>query len=53
VSYDPDDISELFSEDVAYRYHACDEPIVGRMLSSHPARETAPGDASTRDAPGT
>ena len=29
-AYDPDDVSGLFSEDVAYRYHPYDEPIVGR-----------------------
>ena len=30
ISYDRDDIAALFSEDVAYRYHPYDEPIVGR-----------------------
>jgi hypothetical protein len=30
MSYDPDDVSGLFTEDVAYRYHPYDEPIVGR-----------------------
>jgi hypothetical protein len=28
--YDRDEIAALFSEDVAYRYHPYDEPIVGR-----------------------
>ena len=30
LSYDPDDIGALFSEDVAYRYHPYENPIVGR-----------------------
>ena len=30
MSYGPDDVSGLFSEDVAYRYPPNDEPIVGR-----------------------
>ena len=30
MSYDPEAISALFSEDIAYRYHPHDEPIVGR-----------------------
>ena len=30
MSYDPDAIANLFSEDVAYRYHPNGEPIVGR-----------------------
>ena len=30
LSYDPAEIAALFSEDVAYRYHPYDEPIVGR-----------------------
>jgi hypothetical protein len=30
ITYEPDDIVRLFSEDVAYRYQPCDEPIVGR-----------------------
>jgi len=29
-SYDPGAIGDLFSEDVAYRYHPYDEPIRGR-----------------------
>jgi hypothetical protein len=60
-SYDPDDIAALFSEDVAYRYHPYDEPVVGRdaVVASwlgedgpdRPDGEVA--GASTRDAPGT
>lgn len=54
MSYDPDDIAGLFSEDVAYRYHPYDEPIVGRAtVVASWLGESAPGDASTRDAPGT
>jgi hypothetical protein len=54
ISYDPRDISELFSEDVAYRYHAYDEPIVGRdaVVASWLGEDTS-GKASTRDLPGT
>lgn len=54
MSYRPDDVSGLFSEDVAYRYHPYDEPIVGRdaVVASWLGR-SAPDDASTRDAPGT
>ena len=29
-SYDRDDIAALFAEDVAYRFHPYDEPLVGR-----------------------
>ena len=55
LSYDPDDVSGLFSEDVAYRYHPYDEPIVGRdsVVASWLGEGDASGDASTRDAPGT
>ena len=54
MSYDPDDVSGLFSADVAYRYHPYDEPIVGRdAVVASWLGETSSGDASTRDAPGT
>jgi hypothetical protein len=54
LSYDPDDISDLFSEDVAYRYHPYDEPIVGRdAVVASWLEEDESGMASTRDAPGT
>jgi hypothetical protein len=54
LSYDPDDVSALFSEDVAYRYHPYDEPIVGRVaVVASWLGEDASDDASTRDAPGT
>jgi hypothetical protein len=53
-SYDPEDVSGLFSEDVAYRYHPYDEPIVGRdSVVASWLGEGDSGDASTRDAPGT
>ena len=29
LSYDASDIAELFTEDVAYRYHPSGDPIVG------------------------
>ena len=54
MSYDRHDISELFSEDAAYRYHPYDEPIVGRdAVVASWLGETDSSDASTRDAPGT
>lgn len=54
LSYDPDDIASLFSEDIAYRYHPYDEPIVGRdaVVASWLGESDSP-DASTRDEPGT
>jgi len=53
-SYDPDDISRLFSEDVAYRYHPYDEPIAGRdAVVASWLGESPSANASTRDAPGT
>jgi hypothetical protein len=53
-SYDPGDISRLFSVNVAYRYHPYDEPIRGRdaVVASWLGESGSP-DASTRDAPGT
>jgi hypothetical protein len=54
ISYDPDDISGLFSEDIAYRYHPYDQPIVGRdFVVASWLGELGSGDASTRDEPGT
>ena len=54
LSYDPAQIGALFSDDVAYRYHAYDEPVVGRdaVVASWVADGGQDG-ASTRDAPGT
>jgi len=54
LSYDPDDISDLFTEDVTYRYHPYDEPVVGRdAVVASWLGEDASGAASTRDTPGT
>jgi SnoaL-like domain len=54
LSYDPDDIAALFTEDVSYRYHPNDDPIVGReaVVASWLGESDAES-ASTRDAPGT
>ncbi len=54
MSYDPDAISGLFSEDVEYRYHPNDEPIVGRaaVVASWLGQDE-PDNASSADAPGT
>jgi hypothetical protein len=53
-SYDPPEIAALFSEDVAYRYHPYDEPLVGRdAVVASWLGDSASADASTRDAPGT
>jgi hypothetical protein len=53
-SYDRDEIAALFAEDVAYRYHPSDEPLVGRdaVVDSWLGEGDLDG-ASTRDAPGT
>jgi hypothetical protein len=54
LSYDPDEIAGLFSEDVTYRYHPYDEPTVGRAaVVASWLGEDEPDGASTRDAPGT
>jgi hypothetical protein len=54
MTYDPTDIAALFSEDVAYRYHPHDEPVVGRdAVVASWLGESASPDASTRDTPGT
>jgi hypothetical protein len=54
LTYDPGSIGELFSEDVAYRYHPYDEPIEGReaVVASWLGETSADG-ASDRDRPGT
>ena len=53
-TYDPAEISALFSAGVEYRYHPYDEPIVGRddVIASW-LGESNGSDASERDAPGT
>lgn len=54
LSYDADDVAALFSEDVTYRYHPYDDPIVGRDAVVASWRgEGDSDDASSRDAPGT
>lgn len=53
-SYDRDEVTALFAEDVAYRYHPYDDPITGRdaVVASWLGEGDSPG-ASTRDEPGT
>ncbi len=53
-TYDQDQITALFSEDVSYRYHPYDEPILGRdaVVASWLGESDHPG-ASTRDEAGT
>jgi hypothetical protein len=54
LSYEPEAIGALFSDDVAYRYHPYDEPIVGRdAVVASWLGESETDDASSRDAPGT
>lgn len=54
MSYDPDDIGSLFSQDVAYRYHPHDDPILGReAVVASWLGESDSDDASSRDDPGT
>jgi hypothetical protein len=53
-SYDRDDVAALFAEEIAYRYHPFDEPIVGRdAVVASWLGEGDIDDASTRDAPDT
>jgi len=53
-SYDRDDVASLFSDDVEYRYHPYDDPVVGRdAVVASWLGEGGPDSASTRDAPGT
>ena len=55
LSYDWQDIAALFSDDVAYRYHPYDDPIVGRdaVVASWLGEGENSDGASSRDAPGT
>jgi hypothetical protein len=54
LSYDEEDIRALFAEDVAYRYHPYDDPVVGReAVVASWLGESDSDDASTRDAAGT
>src|SRR5690242_878989 len=53
-SYDPEQITALFTDDVVYRYHPHDEPVVGigDVVASWRG-ESQDETASTRDAPDT
>jgi ketosteroid isomerase-like protein len=53
-SYDPEQIAALFADDVRYRYHPHDDPIVGRaaVVESWLGEGDHAG-ASTRDPEGT
>lgn len=53
-TYDREQIAELFAEDVSYRYHPYDVPIIGRdeVVDSWLGEGEHAG-ASTRDEPGT
>lgn len=54
LSYDRQHIADLFTDDVAYRYHPYEEPIVGRdAVVASWLGEGEPGEAVARDEPGT
>jgi ketosteroid isomerase-like protein len=54
LSYEPEAIGALFSEDVEYRYHPSDEPVVGReAVVASWLGESDTEAASTRDPAGT
>lgn len=54
LSYDPEEIGSLFSDDIAYRFHPDGDPVVGRdAVVAAWLGESASQDASTRDEPGT
>jgi hypothetical protein len=52
--YDPESVGALFAEQVTYRYHPYDEPVVGRaaVVASWLGESDTDG-ASSRDLPGT
>jgi ketosteroid isomerase-like protein len=54
LSYERDAVAALFSDDVRYRYHPYDEPVVGRdaVVASWLGEGEIAG-ASARDEPGT
>lgn len=54
LTYEPELIRDLFSEDVVYRYHPYDDPIEGRdaVVASWLGETSEPGESS-RDEPGT
>ncbi|HEY7632292.1 MAG TPA: nuclear transport factor 2 family protein [Thermoleophilaceae bacterium] len=53
-SYDPEQIGALFADNVTYRYHPYDKPVIGReaVVESWLGEGDHPG-ASTRDDEGT
>jgi hypothetical protein len=53
-SYDPGQIEALFSDDVEYRYHPYDDPVIGRdaVVASWLGKSDHQG-APSRDEPGT
>jgi hypothetical protein len=53
-TYDPDLIGALFADDISYRYHPYDDPVVGlpAVVAAWVGESGAPG-VSARDAPGT
>jgi hypothetical protein len=53
-TYDPDLIGALFADDIRYRYHPYDDPVVGlpAVVAAWVGESGAPG-VSARDAPGT
>ncbi len=53
LTYEADLIGDLFTEDIAYRYHPYDEPIMGRDAVVASWLGDGPDSASTRDAIGT
>ena len=54
LSYDREAIGALFAEDIRYRYHPYDDPIIGKaeVVASWLGESSTDG-ASSRDAPGT
>jgi hypothetical protein len=53
-TYDRDLIAALFAENISYRYHPYDDPVVGRhaVVAAWLGESDRPG-VSARDAPGT
>ena len=54
LSYDPDQIAALFTDDIAYRYQPHEDPVLGRdaVVASWLGGPDSP-DESSRDEPGT
>jgi hypothetical protein len=53
LAYEADLIADLFSEDVAYRYHPYDEPVTGRDAVVASWLGEGPAPTSSRDPMGT